>query len=95
MVGISSPLADWHAFVMWPDPTTRFIRTLRDGLLVPLNCVNFLREPTPTAVAAPLSDITIVTRASPIKRPAETLAVLRALLDLDPSITAHHNRPRP
>jgi hypothetical protein len=81
------PLADWHAFVMWPDPTTRCIKTLPDGLLLPLNCVNFLPEPAPSA-ESPLCDVTIVTRASPVKRPAETLAVLRALLDLDPTVTA-------
>ena len=82
------PQADWHAFVLWPDRSTGFVETLPDRLLIPLNCVNFCPEPTPTADSDPLADITIVTRASPIKRPAESLAVLRGLLDLDPSITA-------
>jgi hypothetical protein len=82
------PLADWHAYVMWPDPTTPFAASLPEGLLLPLNCVNFLPETTPRPRSAQLCDLVIVTRASTIKRPAETLAVLRALLDLDPAVTA-------
>lgn len=82
------PRADWHAFVMWPDPSTRFVETLPQDTLLPLNCVNFLPEPEPRADQPTLHDLCIVTRASPIKRPAETLAVLRRLLQLDPRFTA-------
>ena len=84
----SWPSADWHAFVMWPDSSTRFVATLPPETFLPLNCINFLPELKPRAKEPPLCDLCIVTRASPIKRPAESLAVLHALLQLDPSFTA-------
>jgi hypothetical protein len=84
----SWPLADWHSFVMWPDPTTPYVATIPENLYLPLNCVNFLPEPAWHPESSVLSDLCIVTRPGTIKRPAETLAVLRALIDLDPSVTA-------
>ena len=84
----SWPRTDWHGFVMWPDPSTRFVATLPPDALLPLNCINFLPELERRADRPALHDLCIVTRASPIKRPAETLEVVRALLRLDPEFSA-------
>jgi hypothetical protein len=83
------PLKKWHSFVLWPDQSTRFVGTLPEGVFIPLNCVSFLPDELAPQPGPRLWDLCIVTRAARIKRPAETLRVLRGLFDLDSSITAN------
>jgi hypothetical protein len=83
------PLEDWHSFVMWPDPSTPFVATLPDGTFLPLNCVNLLPDSIDPPTEPRLWDICVVTRPASIKRPLETLQVLRGLLDIDPTVTAN------
>jgi hypothetical protein len=81
------PAKKWHAFVLWPDTSSGFVATVPDGLLIALNCVNMLPDDTAGATESRLWDVCIVSRPVAIKRAAESLRVLRALLELDPSLT--------
>jgi hypothetical protein len=83
------PLEDWHAFVLWPDRSTPFVRTLPSDVFIPLNCVNFLPDEMPLERGPRPWDLCVITRAAAIKRPVQTLHVVRALLDLDSTVTAN------
>jgi glycosyltransferase involved in cell wall biosynthesis len=82
------PLQPWQSFVMWPDETTPFMRSLPPTHRVDLNCVNFLPDADlPLAGAPKRWDVCVVSRASPVKRIVETLQLVRAMLDRDPMRT--------
>ncbi|HVZ22869.1 MAG TPA: hypothetical protein VG871_17470 [Vicinamibacterales bacterium] len=76
------PLADWQSFVMWPDPDAAFLRGVPVDRILDLNCASFLPE---SQCVVPKRerrwDLCIVSRASTIKRIAETLRMVRLVLD--------------
>jgi glycosyltransferase involved in cell wall biosynthesis len=78
------PLADWQAFVMWPDEQASFLEGLPDERVLAMNCVSFLPDPVQTT-GERTWDVCVVTRPSRIKRPVDSLQIIKNLL---------HARPR-
>lgn len=81
------PFEPWQSFVMWPEPDAPVLRTVPADRVIPLNCVNFLPDVEASGERhEKLWDICVVSRPSRIKRIAETLRLLRALLDVRPGV---------
>jgi len=89
------PLEDWQAFVMWPDAEASFLQGLPAGRVLAMNCVNFLPDPAPQA-GERTWDVCVVTRPSRIKRPLESLQIVKHLLEARPEgefvVIAHDPR---
>lgn len=90
------PIESWQSFIMWTDPTSAFLQNVPAAQLVNLNCVNFL----PDAVGPALTvdrrwDVCVVSRASTIKRIAETLQLIRLVLNRCPRLRVNFIVPDP
>jgi hypothetical protein len=77
------PLEDWQSFVMWPDAQAPFLSTLPAERVLGMNCVSFLPDPVETA-GERTWDLCVVTRPSRIKRPVESLQIIKHLLQARP-----------
>lgn len=83
------PVQPWHGFIMWPEPGARFLTGFAPHQIVPMNCINFMPDVPPPAMATPRTiDICVISRAAKIKRIVETLQILRGLFDVHPGLTA-------
>jgi hypothetical protein len=90
------PLEPWQAFVMWPDATVPFLADVPVDQLVDLNCVNFLPQTVgPFPKTGRRWDICVVSRASQIKRIAETLELIKLVLDRYPTLRVNFVVPDP
>jgi hypothetical protein len=76
------PLADWQSFVMWPDDEASFLQDLPAERVVAMNSVNFLLDPA--SAGERIWDLCVVTRPSWIKRPVESLQIIKHLLEARP-----------
>jgi hypothetical protein len=77
------PLEDWQSFVMWPDADASFLQGLPAERVLAMNCVSFLPDPVASA-SERTWDVCVVTRPSRIKRPLESLRVIKHLLAARP-----------
>jgi hypothetical protein len=77
------PLEDWQSFVMWPDAQAPFLSALPAERVLGMNCVSFLLDPVETT-GERTWELCVVTRPSRIKRPVESLQIIKHLLQARP-----------
>ena len=77
------PLEDWQAFVMWPDAEASFLSAVPAERVLGMNCVSFLPDAGETT-GERTWDLCVVTRPSRIKRPVESLKIIKHLLQARP-----------
>lgn len=76
------PLKEWQNFIMWPDLKAPFLNNVPRERLVNINCINFNPDFPLCSNQKKEWDICIVSRASTIKRIAETIYTIRKLISL-------------
>ncbi len=83
----SFSLEEWQSFIMWPDKKAHFLKNVPEDKILDLNCINFM----PVILAKypfqeKMWDITIVSRASEIKRITPTLLLVKKLFEIRPHL---------